>query len=232
MRPRRRDGSSSGGEDEYFRRDFNFSSRLRSGREEIDMPKTGNDQKIIYCPDCGHCNISKRKSCEKCESALPKKKVYDLTSLITLAAFIVSILALLPAALQAYDSHQALAVGQAGLRPLVEVLYSSYDDKKSLDLINKGKGPAVITKIQFYKNGEPFFPLENITFDNFIDSGKSIHLSDTSWEKFIDVGITNMTQLEELTKAWTDSFNGTILEVEYEDTLGNKQEPYYTFFTM
>jgi hypothetical protein len=125
---------------------------------------------------------------------------------------------------------KALAVGQANLKPLVEVHYSSYSDQKSLDLINRGKGPAVITKIQFYKNGKPFFPLGNTTFDNFIDSGKTMHLSDTSWTKFIDEGITNMTQLEELTKAWTDSFNGTTLEVEYEDTLGQKQDPYFIYF--
>jgi hypothetical protein len=119
------------------------------------------------------------------------------------------------------------------LKPLVEVHYSSYDDQKSLDLINRGKGPAVITKIQFYKNGKPFFPLGNTTFGTFIASGNVMHLSHTSWINFIEEeGITNRTQLEELTKAWTDSFNGTTIEVDYEDTLGKKQEPYVAFLQM
>lgn len=192
------------------------------------MTKTRDiSRKGIYCPDCGHWNIPERKSCEKCESALPNRKEHDLKTLIALSALAVSIIALIPAAFQAIETYQATEVHQADLRPLVEAQLYSHGDEKSIDLLNRGKGPAIITKIQFYKDGKPYFPYgNNTTYSTYINSGALINLAHTSWRSFIEEGITNKTALDELTKAWTDGFNGTTIEVDYEDTLGRKQKPY------
>lgn len=108
----------------------------RLGKEDSALTKTSDiGRKGIYCPDCGHWNIPERKSCEKCESALPKRTEHDLKTLITILALVVSVIALIPAAFQAYEAYQTTKVQQANLRPLVEAQIYNHVDEKSIDLL-------------------------------------------------------------------------------------------------
>lgn len=200
------------------------------------IAKDTNLKKGTYCPDCGHWNIPERKSCEKCESALPKREKHDLKNMITLAALIVSILALLPAALQAYAAYQDTMIAHANLKPLLRAGFYSDDSTKILTLQNLGSGTALITDVQFYRNGNhsreisdiidshsaPYFVFSFGSGRISINSGGRVNLAEIALEDLAQEWY-NKSQIDEIMNAWTKSINGTTIEVNYEDTLGEKQ---------
>lgn len=204
-------------------------------RITLNHKMADTDQKGIYCPNCGLWNGPERKSCSKCGTPLSKKGL-DLKDKTAIVALIIAFFSIL---LGTWQAIQVDKVAHTNVKPLLDIKYQDFVDEKGQTLSNYGLGPAVITNVRFYKNDRnseniyDFIDLPyNAKFDTAYDFGD--YHSYIQEDQAIDLAkLTsdhlkgqeyNNTQIQEIMKAWTENLSGIVVEIDYEDVLGQKQE--------
>jgi len=138
---------------------------------------------------------------------------------------------------------QSRDIAIANMRPLITVRSQIYINHKGITLSNFGVGTAVITNIEFEKDGysthnlvELFDLGTEFKWDTFwkFSGDKYILSADGKYqlvkltsENLVEQGWSEEQAIELLSK-WQEQKSGINVRVEYEDLLGNTLEPYIT----
>ena len=139
--------------------------------------------------------------------------------------------------------RQSRELAQANIKPILTISSENYEHRKSVRLINRGIGPAVITKVAFFRGKEP--PTANLV--------ELFHLIDRQfqWETFRRlppegltlpkdeiIDLVRLSKKHLLAQGISEQEAGSILAqwrqqktsiqvlIEYEDVLGNRQPAY------
>lgn len=192
------------------------------------------NRKGRYCPDCGFWNKPERKSCTNCEAVLPKR-YNELGNKIAFMALIIAVLSIF---LGAWDAYQAERTVHTNIKPILDIgTIEDKDGKISLILRNYGLGPAVITDVQIYKNGQKFkdlrsvlanlqynapYAMQTLGYNSYIHKDQEIILAEMSPADLKQKNYDE-TQIHEIIKSWRESLNETTIKIAYEDILGENQ---------
>lgn len=138
---------------------------------------------------------------------------------------------------------QAKASAEASIRPIVTVYSQVYTDLKSVNLANRGIGPAVINRVQFSKGEtkttalvELFDLGTTVAWDTFrrfppegtiLPPGQDIALVKLSQKALVSQGKTVEDALSILSR-WQRQKKGIKVEIEYENAMGTQQKTYST----
>ena len=132
-------------------------------------------------------------------------------------------------------------IASANIRPLLTIHSQIYVNDIGISLINKGIGTAVITDIEFEKDGRTtksivdFFDLgSDIMWDTFWKfSEKKSYLSAGKKRQLVELTVGNLKtqgwpeeKAIELLSRWQEQKRGIKIRIEYSDVLGNSIEPY------
>ncbi len=137
--------------------------------------------------------------------------------------------------------EQSERIARANVRPLVTIYSQAYTDLKSVKLVNRGIGTAVINAIEFSKNGrstrnlvELFEIDREFSWQDFrrypeglvyLPPGETVDLVKISETHLINQNISPHN-VEDILKQWQAQKTGIEVRIEYEDVLGNPQDPY------
>lgn len=137
--------------------------------------------------------------------------------------------------------RQSRDTAKANIKPLLIISSEVFDDVKSVRLINRGIGTAIITRVEFSRceqrttnlvelfqiNGqfkwETFrrLPATNV----FISPNETIDLVRLSAQHLQTQGIS-IEDTRSILKQWQQQKSGIRILLEYEDVLGNRQPAY------
>ena len=139
--------------------------------------------------------------------------------------------------------QQSREIAIANIKPLLTIHSQIYVNRKGISLVNRGVGTAVITDIEFEKQGrttrnivELFDLGSDVLWDTFWKfSGEEYFLSadgkyqlvELTAENLVVQGRTNEKALELLAK-WQEQKSGISVRIKYSDLLGNASDPYLT----
>ena len=137
--------------------------------------------------------------------------------------------------------QQSREIAAANLKPLLIIRSQTYVNRKGITLVNGGVGTAVITDIEFSKDGRStrhlveLFDLEaGYMWDTFwrfsgrkyyLRAGEKYQLVEMTVDGLLRQGCTEDQALKLLAR-WQKQKSGIKVRVEYEDLLGNSVEPY------
>ena len=129
----------------------------------------------------------------------------------------------------------------ANVKPLLTIHSQVYVDNKGISLFNGGIGTAVITDIEFEKDGrttQNLVELFNLGSDFYWDTfwkfsgrkyylraGRSYQLVKLTLKKLEDQGFPQDKALRLLSK-WQEQKSGINVRIQYSDVFGNPTEPY------
>ncbi len=134
---------------------------------------------------------------------------------------------------------QSNEFAKANIRPLLSLGSSGFTGIKFVGLQNDGLGTAVITKINFIKNEKSVLNLADlfefktkVIWDNFyVFSNSNYFLRAGENVTLINLTIDSLKQQEykdsetaQIMKDFDIQLNSIVIQIEYEDLLGNKQE--------
>jgi hypothetical protein len=139
--------------------------------------------------------------------------------------------------------RQSRELAQANIKPILTISSENYEDRKSVRLINRGIGPAVITKVAFFRGKEP--PTANLvelfhridrpfqweTFSRLPAEGLTVPKDETidlvrlSKKHLLGQGISEQ-EARSILARWRQEKTGIQVLLEYEDVLGNRQPAY------
>lgn len=141
---------------------------------------------------------------------------------------------------------QSREIAIANMKPLLTIHPKSYIDHKGIALANRGVGTAVITDIEFEKDGcttrslvELFDLGPGFMWDTFwkfssdkyyLPANEKYQLVKLTTERLVAQGLSDKSALELLVK-WQEQKSGIKVRVEYTDLLGNALDPYLTTLT-
>ena len=137
-----------------------------------------------------------------------------------------------------YNTQKEIAIGS--LRPVLHTKKLVYENSRGILLKNAGLGTAVITKIVFRRgNKESRFLPELMYFDEefkwntywkfgtsdyYLSPGESFTLLKLTMERLNKDGFSQ-NQSSNIMRSFRNQLNEVSIYVEYDDILGNKQEP-------
>ena len=134
----------------------------------------------------------------------------------------------------------ARTIAEMSVRPLLAIASSGTADRKGVILRNSGLGAAVITKVEFRKGERLSRNLAEllkfnirVKWENFFDFGEAVHFLKAGESKVLAaISLRNLTkqglttgQSIALLEDYEQEISGLSVLVEYEDVLGNPQEP-------
>jgi len=134
---------------------------------------------------------------------------------------------------------QSERVARANIKPLLSMKSLNYSDLKSICINNYGIGPAVVTKAEFCRERSEStdrivdlfdLPVKNWdTFTNLppkraIPEKAEVILVKLSLKRLLSDGVEEGKAFD-LLKKWNEQKSGIEIKIEYEDILGNRQEP-------
>ncbi len=125
---------------------------------------------------------------------------------------------------------------KASVKPMLTIKSLIYINKKSIEILNSGVGPAIIKDIRFYKNDKSYsnivelFELGKITWDSFsyIPTGKVLNnsskivLVELSQENLMKSNKIKNKEALKILAEWQNQKSGITITIDYEDILGNK----------
>jgi len=131
-------------------------------------------------------------------------------------------------------------IAKNSVKPLLSTISISRKERCEIRLKNYGNGPAIITKIEFYKKGEKkkynslykAFPITKEFWEGYysfskdeyyLSPGESIYLGKIELEHLKD----KAKSYKELKKLFDDNKNNVVTYIEYKDVFGNKMKPYH-----
>ena len=165
-------------------------------------------------------------------------KLVNNNDWIAIATVFVAISAIFIGAWQANETLHAT------IKPLLDIETMDYPYEKNIVLQNQGLGPAVITKVEFFKNDiyskemSDFINLPyNGTYDSIYSFGSEISyikkedeiiLAKISLNHFKNSSLFeenkyNTTQINEIMSTWAENVSEIIIRIDYEDILGRKE---------
>ena len=135
--------------------------------------------------------------------------------------------------------NQAERIARANLKPLLSIRSQIYANLKSICVVNYGVGPAVVTKAEFCRTGNDstdrivdLFDLPVPNWDTFtrlppkraIQTEGEVTLVKLSLQRLLTDNVQEK-EATDLLRRWEDQKSGIQVKIEYEDILGNHQEP-------
>ena len=133
-------------------------------------------------------------------------------------------------------------IDTANLRPILTIIKSEYGNNRGIRLENAGLGTAVITSIEFEKNGKrtcsviELFELDDeIEWDAFwvftektyyLRADRTIHLAHLSEEGLSKKPEFTSDDKKRILDTVKEQIKGISIRIEYEDIQGNIQEAY------
>ena len=133
---------------------------------------------------------------------------------------------------------QSRKLAQANIKPLLTISSEVYDDRKSVRLINRGIGPAIITKVELSRGVQKTTDLAKLfqidgqfkweTFRRlpasgvFVSPNETIHLVKLSEPHLLAQDISP-EETRSILNQWKQQKSGIRVLLEYEDALGNRQ---------
>jgi len=135
-------------------------------------------------------------------------------------------------------------VAAAGIKPLLSINVTVGSNERSVTLSNEGLGTAIITEIVFTKDGRqsnralPSVLNLNIRFEwdflrefgergCYLRAGQSVQLASLSIACLMEQGLPNAT-VGEILRTVDAQLRGLEISINFEDVLGNRQNPYET----
>ena len=131
-------------------------------------------------------------------------------------------------------------IATANIRPILRIKKLMYEDVRGVVLSNSGLGTAIITEISFLRGSQEtrFLPElfrfeEPFAWDTYwrfgpwqyyLSPDESFTLVKLSLDRLLKQGLPEQTALSIL-GSLRDQLEGISLRFEYEDVLGNEQEP-------
>ena len=171
-----------------------------------------------------------------------------LTQLAPVASIVVSLLALVVVFRVEHRNQkrfetqleQSREIAAANLRPLLSLRSQIYVNQKGVSLENFGVGTAVISSIEFFRDGEKptrhlvelFESPDDYAWDTFwrfstkryyLAAGTKHQLVKLTSANLIGQGCSEERALK-LLEAWQSQKSGIRVRVRYEDVLDNRQE--------
>ena len=138
---------------------------------------------------------------------------------------------------------QSRQIAIANMKPLLTIHSQTYVNHKGITLANRGVGTAVITDIEFKKDGRTtcnLVTLFNLGHDFMWDtywkfSGDKYYMAADGKYQLVELTGKNLVaqgwserQALELLNKWQEQKSGIRVRVEYADLLGNAMDPYVT----
>jgi hypothetical protein len=162
-----------------------------------------------------------------------------LIAIVALAALIVALLVERRNQARFEENlHQSRILAQANIKPLLTISSEIYEHSKSVRLINRGIGTAVITKVEFSRGEQKTTDLSELfringkfkweTFRRlpptkvFVSPNETIDLVRLSAQHLDAQGISEQ-ETRSILSQWQRQKSGIQILLEYEDVLGNRQ---------
>ncbi len=136
---------------------------------------------------------------------------------------------------------QSKEIASANVMPLLTIHSQTYVDSKGISLVNGGIGTAVITDIEFIKEGRTTRSLVDL-FDLGPDfmwnsfwrfSGSKYYLRAGKKYQLVKLTVKNLVsqgwseeEAKELLLGWQEQKTGIRIRIEYSNVLDNSMEPY------
>jgi hypothetical protein len=134
----------------------------------------------------------------------------------------------------------------ASIKPLLDVSFLQTADELSMNLLNYGLGPAIMTDIQYYNGSRNSSDLRNLIklpydadFDRFRFAETSSYIRND--QELVIASLSkdglraqnfNDTQIREIMHAWLAYWSTKAkIKIDYEDALGEKQKTVARYFS-